>query len=288
MTRPILRYHGGKFLLAPWIVSYLPPHRVFVEPFAGAASVLLSKPQSKSEVLNDLDGEIVSLFRVLRDPAQARELRRVLELTPYARAEFELAYSALACDPIEAARRLIVRSHQGIGTNASTQGIGKAATGWRNHVEPNGDLRANNWARYPDELQQFVERLRGVVIDNVPATTAIAHYDSSETVFYLDPPYPKSTRSDNGNDYRFEMTDADHIELAEVLNRIEGMAVLSGYPSALYDENLFADWHRVSRAATTHQGQARTECLWLNARAWNRLQAPATGLFAEVNECNAA
>jgi len=108
-TRPVLRYHGGKWRLASWIISHFPPHRVYVEPFGGAASVLLRKPRSYAEVYNDMDGEIVNVFRVLRDPARARELERVLRLTPFAREEFELSYIRDE-DPIEQARRTIVRA----------------------------------------------------------------------------------------------------------------------------------------------------------------------------------
>ena len=272
-TRPILRYHGGKWNLAEWIISFFPDHKAYVEPFGGAASVLLQKARSKSEVYNDLDGEITGLFRVLRDPAQARELRRLLELTLYARTEFESAFLTSA-DPIEAARRLIVRSFMGIGCNAVTRdgrgGIGKPQTGFRSVLEPNGALRARGWMEYPRDIKSFTERLRGVVIEALPALEAIRRFDSTRTLFYCDPPYPKSTR-DKGNDYRFEMSDDEHRELAGELRRAQGLIVVSGYACALYDEELFADWHRESRAGFADRAKPRTEVLWLNDAAWTAL-----------------
>lgn len=100
VTRPVLRYHGGKWRLAPWIIQHFPPHRTYVEPYGGAASVLMRKPRSYAEVYNDLDGEVCSLFRVLREPASAVELRRLVALTPFARDEFALSYVP-SPDPIE-------------------------------------------------------------------------------------------------------------------------------------------------------------------------------------------
>ena len=92
-TRPVLRWHGGKWLLAPWIIGHFSEHRVYVEPFGGAGSVLMRKPRCYAEVWNDLDGEVVNLFRVLRS-ARAQELVDVIRLTPFARDEFVAAYEA--------------------------------------------------------------------------------------------------------------------------------------------------------------------------------------------------
>ena len=106
VTRPALRYHGGKWKLAPWLQLFFPAHRVYVEPFGGGASVLLRKPRSYGEVYNDLDAEVVNVFRMLRD--RGPELHNLLTLTPFARAEFKLAYETSA-DPLEQARRTIAR-----------------------------------------------------------------------------------------------------------------------------------------------------------------------------------
>src|SRR4051812_1578874 len=114
-TRPVLRYHGGKWRIAPWIIEHFPPHLMYVEPFAGAASVLLRKPRVDFEVYNDLDTDVVNVFRVLRDPAAASQLAEQLSLTPWSRREFEVSYE-ISDDPVERARRTLIRSFMGHGT----------------------------------------------------------------------------------------------------------------------------------------------------------------------------
>jgi DNA adenine methylase len=259
ITRPVLRYHGGKFRLAPWIISHFPAHRVYVEPFGGAASVLLRKPRSYAEVYNDLDGEIVNVFRVLRNPAQARELERVLRLTPFAREEFELSYISDG-DPIEQARRTIVRAFMGFGSNAHNR-----ITGFRSNSNRSGTTPAHDWDHYPNALPEFIERLRGVVIENKDAVLLIPQHDQENALFYVDPPYVHSTRKDNmENNYRHEMTDDQHRELAAVLRSVQGAAIISGYPCPLYDEELYPDWQTVDRKAYADGAAERTERLWLS------------------------
>jgi DNA adenine methylase len=267
-TRPALRYHGGKWLLAPWIISHFPPHRLYVEPYAGGAAVLLRKHRSYAEVYNDLDDEVCNLFRVLRNPTAANRLAELLELTPFARVEFDGAYDRTD-DPLERARRTIVRSYMGFGTTT----LRRSRTGFRAK-----GLRANqppqiDWRNYPDHVEQLCDRLRGVVVENRPAIDCILHQDSRETLFYVDPPYVHTTRSavtktnggsHLGNAYRFEMTDDDHRALAEVLHDVEGMVVLSGYSCDLYDCELYPDWQRYERVHQADGAQKRTEVLWLN------------------------
>lgn len=256
VTRPVLRYHGGKWMLAPWIIEHLPQHRIYVEPFGGAASVLLRKPRSYAEVYNDLSGELVNLFRVLRSPVQARELIRLLCLTPFARLEFEESYIT-AGDPIEQARRTIVRSFMGFGSNSLNQ-----VSGFRNNTNRSGTTPAHDWMNYPAQLEMIVKRLGGVVIENRPAVHLIRQFDQADALFYVDPPYVLSTRTDDRADYEYEMTNDEHRELAEVLHTCRGMVVLSGYPSALYDE-LYGDWHQVIRSANADGAAKRLEVLWI-------------------------
>ena len=184
----MLRWHGGKFRLSSWIISHFPAHRIYVEPYAGAASVLLQKPRAYAEVLNDLDADIVNLFRVLRNNAQAALLIRALKLTPFARAEFEVAYLKTD-DPVERARRLIIRSFMGFGTTVGS----KWRTGFRDNAKRSGTVPAHGWAGYPDALEMAVNRLRGVIIEQLPALQVIRRQDSTETLFYCDPPYPLLT-----------------------------------------------------------------------------------------------
>lgn len=251
-SRPVLRYHGGKYRLARWIIPYFPPHRVYVEPYCGAASVLLSKPRSYAEVINDLDGDVVTLFRVLRDPNAAAELTRLVTLTPFSRHEFEQAYlPAPKGDVVEQARRLLVRSWMGFSTNGATAGTparvgfsgrldrsGKivVSTGFRNNVTRSSTTPAHDWGRWPSVIETITKRLSGVVIENRPALHLLAQTDGPNTLFYVDPPYVKSTRSDGRDDYRHEMTDEDHRVLAKVLHAVKGMVVLSGYDCPLYAE----------------------------------------------------
>lgn len=271
ITRPALRYHGGKYLLAPWIISHFPRHRVYVEPYGGAMSVLLQKARSYAEVYNERDDEIVNVFRVLRDPEQSIWLRRALRLTPFSRTEFEESYLPHT-EPVERARRTIVRSFMGFGSAAASAN----ATGFRSNSHRSGTTPAHDWRNYAEALPALTRRLDGVVIENRDARQVMIQHDSAETLHYVDPPYPFSTRSQgniyNRKGYRFEMTDDDHRDLAETLRAIEGMVVLSGYPCDLYDEELYPDWRRVARVAFADGARERTEVLWLSPSASARLQ----------------
>lgn len=259
--RPLLRYHGGKWMLAPWIISHFPDHRTYVEPFGGGGAVLLRKPRSAAEIYNELDGEIVNLFRVVRDDGAA--LRERLRLTPFARAEFELSYEP-AEDLLEQARRTVVRSFMGF-SSASACG---AQTGFRAGSRQSGTTPAHDWHHFPDCLPVLIERLRGVVIENRDAAEVMLQHDAEDTLHYVDPPYPISTRRIRNpyckKGYRFEMTDDDHRRLAEVLRGMRGMVIVSGYPCPLYDEQLFPDWRRTSRAHHADRALPRTEFLWLS------------------------
>lgn len=260
IKRPVLRWHGGKFRLAPWIVSHFPPHRIYTEAFGGAASVLMCKTRSYAEIYNDLCGEVVNLFRVLRDKEMAESLRRALVLTPFSREEFLLAYEKSA-DPIEASRRLVVRCFMGFGSNAQNINL---TTGFRANSNRSHTTPAHDWKNYPDFIPAFVDRLRGVVVENKPAEEILLRHDAEDALHYVDPPYPLSTRTDNSPDYNFEMTDEQHRRLAQVLRGLKGTVVLSGYACPLYDEELFPDWFRFERAAFADGALKRTEILWMN------------------------
>lgn len=267
-TRPILRYHGGKWELGPWIISHFPAHRVYVEPFGGGGSVLIRKPRSYAEIYNDLDGEVVNLFAVARD--RGEDLLRVLELTPYARAEFDLSYEHTE-DPVERARRVIVRSYMGFGGNLGrpTASGKPQRTGFRMTAHTSGRNCARVWADYPEALKAIIARLRGVVIENRDAVSVIERNDTPETLVYADPPYVHSTRTGKANGsvcgYRHEMTDEQHADMAVALQRCKGPVIVSGYPSALY-EDLYTPargWRRVERPAQADGAAPRTEVLWL-------------------------
>ncbi len=266
LTRPLLRWHGGKWLLAPWLISLFPMHRIYVEPFGGAGSVLLRKDRAYAEVYNDLDSTLFNLFRVLRDPAQAATLIAQLELTPFSREEFQLAYE-VCDDPIEAARRTIVRSFQGFGSDGTN---GQYRTGFRANSNRSGSTPAIDWRNYPPGLRAIVDRIAGVVIENRDAVEVMRAHDGAQTLHYVDPPYLPATRSAGNNrrgagyhTYVHDMTTDQHKPLLEALIELEGMVVLSGYPSDLYDTAL-SGWRRVERAALADGARPRTEVAWLN------------------------
>lgn len=259
--RPVLRWHGGKWLLAPWIIENLPRHRVYVEPFGGAASVLVRKPRSYSEVYNDLDAEVVNLFRVLQAPEKGAELVRLLTLTPFAREEFDLSYERTD-DPVERARRLVIRAFMGFGSNGHNMA---SRTGFRANSNRAGSTPATDWTNYPESLAQVITRFRGVTIESRPAMEVMEAHDGPETLHYVDPPYLPETRNP-GHDYSHEMDEADHLALLEFLLGLKGMVVLSGYPAPLYD-GLLAGWERKTKTALADGARKRTECLWINPAA---------------------
>ena len=245
--------------MAPWIISFFPPHRVYVELFGGGGSVLLRKGRAHEEVYNDLDGEIVNVFRVIRD--NGGELKRRLSLTPYAMEEFTLSFEPSG-DPVEKARRTIVRAFFGRATNAATSDMsarGELSTGFRACTGKR--CEANIWKKYPDALDAIIERLQGVVIENRNAFELIDQHDSENTLFYADPPYVHSTRNTR-KAYRIEMSDADHAALAEKLNGATGAVVVSGYESDLYNE-LYPGWTKSCRKDFADGQLPRVETLWM-------------------------
>lgn len=270
--RPIVRYHGGKWKLADWIISHFPPHKIYTEIFGGGGSVLLKKPKCYAEVYNDLDDEIVNLFRVARD--NGFELQQKIELTPFARKEFIAAYEPSDCS-IEQARRTVVRAFMGFGSSAvtktrkTTSRFNSPNTGFRANSNRSGTTPAHDWKSWPNHLPDIIDRLRGVVIENRDAKEVMEAHDGENTLHYVDPPYVSTTR-DKGSDYKHEMTEQDHIDLAKFLRELKGMVIISGYPSELYDD-LYKGWHMEDkRGPLADNAKIRTECLWMNY-ASNRL-----------------
>jgi DNA adenine methylase len=267
VPRPVLRWHGGKWLLAPWIIEHFPTHQVYVEPFGGAASVLMRKERSYAEIYNDLDTEAVCLFRVLQDASQAEELHRRLLLTPYARMELLGAYDEPR-DDIDRARHLIIRSFMGFGSDAHNPSNRQA---FRANSNKSGSTPAHDWVTYADALPAAVKRFRGVVVENRDASVVMAQHDTPATLHYVDPPYVHSTRT-SGKRYSHELTEGAHSALLETLRGLAGMVVLSGYPHPLYDAAL-SDWRRVEKAALADGAKPRTEVLWINPHCAARLDA---------------
>ena len=265
--RPVFRHYGGKWRLAPWIVQHLPPHELYVEPFAGAASVLMRKPRAPGEVLNDLDRRIVAVFRCLRDPVLAERLRRQVALTPFALAEYEEA-AAETDDLVEQARRTLVRSCMGYGS----AGLLGFACGFRRRAYGYRQTGALDWAGWPETVPAFCARLQGVVIDARDALAVMQDHDVPEAVHYVDPPYVIASRAHNAPSYRFEMDEAAHRALLERLRALRGAVVLSAYRHPLYEEVL-RGWRCIERPAHTMTASRAVEVLWLNREACRRLEA---------------
>ena len=286
IARPILRYHGGKFRLAPKLIPLFPPHRVYTEAYGGGGSVLLQKPRCFSEIYNDLDGEVVNVFRVLQNRKKAARLEALLRVTPFSREEFCLSYKHSRSD-VERARRTIIRSFMGFGSDsisrlkASRAGFNTRlssvmSTGFRWNSNRSGTTAASDWRAYPNHISSFVDRLQGVVIENRDAKTILQKMDREDALHYVDPPYPMHVRQiGNGSTlehrYRHELTDRDHEELAEVLHSLKGMVMVSSYPGPLY-ERLFrgwttAEWTGGQFCSQNSGPKARTEVVWMNAAA---------------------
>ncbi len=286
IRRPILRYHGGKFRLASHLLKIFPPHRVYTEAFGGGASVLLQKPRSYAEIYNDLDGEVVNVFRVLQNRQKANRLQELLRLTPFAREEFLLSYKQSRND-IERARRTIIRSFMGFGSDSisrmkasragfNTRLSSTMSTGFRWNANRRGT--ATDWASWPNHIRAFTERLQGVTIEQRDAKDILLKMDDAETLHYVDPPYPLSVRRPgNGTTpehrYRYEMAESAHQELATLLHSLQGMVIISSYPGPFY-ERLYADWETMQWtggqfcSSGSLGGRKRTEVVWLNEAAW--------------------
>jgi DNA adenine methylase len=271
---------GGKGVLRRKILPYFPPHQTYVEPFGGGANLLLIKEQADVEVYNDVDPRLVGLFRCIVDPELREQLTWKLTLTPYSRKErlHAMAAALKEPDPVEQARMFFTDSRQSLGgmldrtswglvTNSSVRGMAQPISAY---------LKTINM------LPRIAERMGNVKLYNEDWKKVVALYDSPDTLFYMDPPYPKETRRDGW--YDFEMSDGDHEELVEVIQNIQGMVVLSGYHNDEYAKLQESGWKLVefsrscnAAARTRHtqlQGdgiiktfQKRTECIWLNPEA---------------------
>lgn len=274
--RPLIRWHGGKWLQAPGIIEQFPKHRFYVEPYGGGGSVLMRKPRAYTEVWNDLDSMIFNLFQVLRSP-RAAELVEQLRLTPFGRQEFELTSEPASDDPVENARRLLVRGFMGFGSNAHGR-----STGFRSNSNRSGTTPAHDWANYPDSLVAIIDRIAGVVIENRDAQLVMETHDSHDTLHYIDPPYLKDTRSDHRHDYTHELDDADHAELLRFIQTLEGHVVLSGYAHEMYDDAL-RGWFRIEKPALADGAAPRTEVLWINPKCWHAKKRENLPMFAHLD-----
>ena len=252
--RAPFQYFGGKSKMIAKLLPLLPPHQVYVEPFCGAASLFFAKEPSPVEVLNDLNGDVINVFRVLQNKETHEELRFRLMYTPYARAEFIRALEMREqkdLTPVDRAWAFLVRQNMGMGGTARTSG------NWgRVFISNQGCADVcNSWLMRLSMLDAWRWRLMTVQIDCRDALEVIRYWDSPDTLFYVDPPYVAETRK-TLDAYAYEMTVEQHKELVELLLGIKGKAVVSGYEHPLYSPFAQAGW-KVHKFHTTCHAAGR-------------------------------
>ena len=250
----LLNYPGAKWGMAKEIVSLMPPHRSYLEPFFGSGAVLFNKSPSAIETVNDIDGDIVNFFTILRSRPQ--ELAEAISLTPYSRDVFNDAHQNRGSDPFDRAYRFAIRSKMGHGFKTYQK------TGFKMDIAGReGSYALNNWRRLPKDIPKAAERLLSVQIENRPALDVIRKFNHDNVLIYADPPYLLETRG--GKQYRHEMSEQDHVELLDALKQHKGFVILSGYPSDMYYREL-KDWKKITRKAYNQNADQRTEVLWCN------------------------
>lgn len=263
ITRPALKYYGGKWDLAKWIISHFVPHDHYIEPCFGAGSVLLQKEPSKLETVNDRNGRLVNFFKVLRD--NGKELVEKIELTPWAKDEYKLS-QIQSDDSLEDARRFYFMCWMSING-------GPEPTGMSISNMYHGDSKNPSNRAYKHKLREVTERLKYVQILNEDARTMLDRYQKyDDFLIYFDPPYLKELRAHKSGYDKFEVDNQFHVDMAEKLLRLKGHVIVSGYQNQLYKE-LYEDngYVRVDKEARTNGGQSRTESLWLSPSVHTKL-----------------
>lgn len=253
----ILNYVGFKWNLANWIIQQMPEHKVYLEPFFGSGAVFFNKPAAKIETINDIDGNIVNLFKVIRENPQ--ELANAVKFTPYSREEYYQAFELLEQEltDVERARVFLIRCWMARGGKTSER------TGWRHNIDTATINALPDWTGLPEIILEATKRLREVQIENQEAIKLIERYNRDDCLIYADPPYVLETRRQKY--YSHEMDNEQHIKLLEALNKHKGYVLLSGYDNELYTD-ILTDWTKLTKMAQTEAAQAKQEVLWLNPK----------------------
>lgn len=273
-----LKWHGGKRYLASWIVSLMPRHLHYVEPFFGGGAVLFARDpddpalfvgdkahqRGVSEVVNDIDGRLMNFWRVLQDEGLFAKFSRIVQAVPLAHGQWDEAHGHNhdGSDPVADALAFFVDCRQ---SRAGTMKSFTSLTRSRTRRQMNGN--ASEWLSSVDRLPEVHRRLRRVVVENLPAVELIQREDTPQTLTYCDPPYLHETRTTT-KAYAHEMTEQDHRDLLDVLRQCQGKVMLSGYGNALYDAVL-RDWNRHTCEIANHAAGGATkrrmeEVLWCN------------------------
>ena len=253
-AKSILKYPGAKTRIAPWILSFIPECKVYLEPFFGSGAVFFQKPPCKHETINDLDGEVYNLFCTIRNYPD--ELARLVEMTPYSREEYEKDYIKNTDDTdLERARKFITRCWQGMGSSNVYK------NGFRSSQQGSSPKTTEHWKELPERILASADRLKHAQIENLDAIELIKRYNTPDVFIYLDPPYLPGTRK--GYLYTQEMTEMQHIELLETIVKHPGKVLISGYDNDLYNK-ILNGWKKVQKTTQAENGLKRTETLWMN------------------------
>lgn len=257
--RNVLKYPGSKWNVAKQIVQLIPEHHSYVEPYFGSGAVLFNKNPSEIETVNDLDSDVINLFRCIQKDSE--RLARLVMTTPFSREEyngqFENLEHTLYISNFERAAGFLIKCWQGHGfrTNGSR-------VGWKNDVQGREKMYALwNWYRLPEWIIEIAERLRMVQIENRPALEVIERFNYKNVFMYIDPPYLLGTRT--GKQYVHEMSDSDHVELLKVMLQSSAKIMISGYESDMYNDYL-KRWNKVYFNSCAEHGKPRQEIIWIN------------------------
>lgn len=260
--KSVIKYPGSKWNIAPQLVELIPEHHSYVEPFFGSGAVLFNKPVSDIETVNDLDSDVVNLFRCIQKDSE--RLARLVMTTPFSREEYERQFdgctSTLYASNFQRAAGFLIKCWQGHGFRTNGYKVG-----WKNDVVGREKAYALwNWYRLPDWIIDITERLRKVQIENRPALEVIERFNYSQVFMYLDPPYVLGTRS--GKQYMHEMTDAEHEELLQMIIQSRAKIMISGYETDMYNDYL-SGWEKRQFSSCAEHGKPRIETVWMNYKA---------------------
>ena len=253
--KAIFKYPGSKWSIANWIINFFPSHHSYLEPFAGSLAVLLNKPRSNIETVNDLDGNVVNLFEWIKNDPE--KLAHEIYYTPYSRQVYDKAFATNPKDSLKKAVNFYIRLNMGYGFRTNGEKVG-----WKNDVQ--GRERAyaaKGWCELPKKIMMVAERLREVQIENKSAVELIPRFNYPNVLIYADPPYMLGTR--HGKQYQKEMDDKDHEALLQVLKQHKGPVLISGYKSDLYSREL-SDWQQRETTCYSQVGSKKCEVLWMN------------------------
>lgn len=252
--RTVLKYPGAKNRIAKWICEYIPPHGVYLEPFFGSGAVFFNKEPAKIETINDLDDDVVNYFEVIRDKSD--ELIAALEMTPYAREEYNRAFVKSEKDSdVERVRKFVIKCWMGFGCSNLYK------NGFRSSQQSTSPRTTKEWNEFPERLRAAAMRLKMAQIEKLPAVELIRRYNSADVFIYADPPYLRDLRKSYL--YRHEMTDGEHMELLQALKEHPGKVMISGYESDLYNQEL-SGWKKIHKTTQAEAGIKRVETIWMN------------------------